>query len=341
MTTHGPVHCTVDLSAPGRQLGRLELPRSTNSSGWAHLFVPIATVANGTGPTVLVLAGNHGDEYEGQIAALKLLRRLEPHEVSGRVVVIPCLSGEASSLGTRLWPNGANFNRSFPGRPDGPTHEQLAWFLTTVLMPMSDAVIDIHTGGRTARFIPCSHMHWVEDPAQRREMARGMLAWNTDFNFVYIDIAGSGLLPNEAESQGKTVITTELGGGGYCSAVTHGIAERGLDNVLRHLGVLQGAVRTRADLGLGDPVVLDGRDPANYVLAPASGLWETLLDPGDPVQQGQPVGRIHFMDEPGREPVTLSSPSEGVVAVVRAIVPTEQGDNVFVVGTRLSLEELR
>ena len=341
MTTYGPVHCTVDLSAPGRQVGRLELPRSTNTSGWAHLFLPIATVANGDGPTVLVLAGNHGDEYEGQIAALKLLRRLDDNGVSGRVVIIPCLSREASAGGTRLWPTGANFNRSFPGRPDGPANEQLAWFLTTVLMPMSDVVIDIHTGGRSARFVPCSHMHWADDPEQRREMARGMLAWNTDFNFIYIDIAGSGLLPNEAESQGKTVITTELGGGGYCSAATHGIAERGLDNVLRHLRVLAGPVETRADLGLPDPVVLDGRDPANYLLAPESGLWETLVDPGEPVAKGQPVGRIHFMERPEREPITLTAPAEGVVAVVRAIVPTEQGDNVFVMGTRLSLDELR
>ncbi len=341
MTTCGPVHCTLDLSASGRQVGRLELPRSTNTSGWSHLFIPIATVGNGDGPTVVVLAGNHGDEYEGQIAALKLLRHLDEDDVSGRVIIIPCLSPQASSSGTRLWPSGANFNRSFPGRPDGPPNEQLAHFLTTVLMPMSDVVIDIHTGGRSARFVPCSHMHWVEKPEQRREMARGMLAWNTDFHFIYIDIAGSGLLPNEAESQGKTVITTELGGGGYCSAETHGIAERGLANVLRHLGVLAGRVETRADLGRPDPVVLDGRDPGNYLLAPESGLWETLLDPGDPVTDGQPVGRLHFIERPEREPITLTAPTEGVVACVRALVPTEQGDNVLVVGTRLSLDELR
>ena len=173
MTTCGPVHCTLDLSASGRQVGRLELPRSTNTSGWSHLFIPIATVGNGDGPTVVVLAGNHGDEYEGQIAALKLLRHLDEDDVSGRVIIIPCLSPQASSSGTRLWPSGANFNRSFPGRPDGPPNEQLAHFLTTVLMPMSDVVIDIHTGGRSARFVPCSHMHWVEKPEQRREMREG------------------------------------------------------------------------------------------------------------------------------------------------------------------------
>ena len=38
----------------------------------------------------------------------------------------------------------------------------------------------------------------------------GMLAWNTDVHFVYIDIAGTGLLVGEAERQGKIVVSTEL-----------------------------------------------------------------------------------------------------------------------------------
>ncbi len=204
--TH-PVECTIDLSAPGRQVGRLELPKSTNTGGWAHQFIPIASIASGEGPTALLLGGNHGDEYEGQVACLRLLRELRPEQVRGRVIVIPCLSPEASKAGTRLWPSGANFNRSFPGRVDGPANEQLAHFLSTVLFPQSDYVIDIHSGGNTGRFIPCSHMHVVDDPAQRRAMLEGMQAWNSDYHYLYIDIAGHGLLPVEAERQGKVVVT--------------------------------------------------------------------------------------------------------------------------------------
>ena len=51
------VACTIDLSAPGKQLGRLALPKITNTGGWASTFIPIASVANGDGPNVLVLAG--------------------------------------------------------------------------------------------------------------------------------------------------------------------------------------------------------------------------------------------------------------------------------------------
>jgi predicted deacylase len=335
--TH-PIACTVDLSAVGRQLGRLEIPKSTNTGGWAHGFVPIATVAAGSGPTVLVLGGNHGDEYEGQVAGLKLLRELEPGAVSGRVIVIPCLSPDASRARTRLWPSGANFNRSFPGSPDGPANEQLADFLSTILFPIADVVIDMHSGGTTGCFLPCSHMHVVGDAGQRRAMLDGMLAWCSDYHFLYIDIAGHGLLPVEAERQGKVVITTELGGGGYVPASVHRLAERGLRNVLRHVGVLEGEVETRASMGLPEAVILDGRDPANYVFAPVSGIFETLVDPGDRVTAGELVGRLHSLELPGQPPVEITAPRDGVTACVRAISTTEQGDNVVVVGQPITAE---
>src|SRR5205823_5023398 len=218
------VNPTIARAAPGKQVGSLRLPRSGNTAGWAATYVPIACVARGEGPTVLVLGGNHGDEYEGQVAGLKLLRSLQPQQVSGRVIVLPVLSVDASKAGTRLWPSGVNFNRSFPGRPDGPPNEQLADYFTRVLFPMSDVVIDMHSGGRTAWFIPCSHMHVVDDPAQRKAMLEGMQAWNSDWHFLYVDVNGNGLLPVEAEDQGKVVITTELGGGGRVPAPVHELA---------------------------------------------------------------------------------------------------------------------
>ena len=205
---------------------------------------------------------------------------------------------------------------------------------------MSDVVVDVHSGGDDSLFLPCSHMHWVDDSDQRKRMAAGMFAWNTDHHFIYIDVAGSGLLPSEAERQGKLVITAELGGGGYVSARMHDLTERGLKNVLRHLGVLVGEVETRASLGLPDAVILDGRTPANYVFAPESGIWETLVDPGDAVAEGQSVGRIHSLERPDQAPIVVESPCDGIIVNVRARAATAQGDNIFVAAGLLSPGEL-
>jgi N-alpha-acetyl-L-2,4-diaminobutyrate deacetylase len=335
-----PVSCTIDLTAPGKQIGHLAFPKITNTAGWASTFVHIASIANGDGPTVLVLAGNHGDEYEGQVAALRLLQELQPGQVHGRVIVVPVLSPAASKANTRNWPSGANFNRSFPGNPDGPPNEQLADFLTQALFPMADVVIDMHSGGRSAWFLPCSHMHVVDDPIQRRAMLEGMEAWCSDWHYLYIDVNGNGLLPVEAENQGKLVITTELGGGGRVPASIHRLAWSGLNNVLRHVGVLEGKAHTRASLGLPPAVIIDGRDPRNIVVSPEDGMWEAMLEPGDAVREGEPVGRLWFIDRPDRPAELLLSPCDGYVVVTKAIPVTEQGDSVFVVGTPIDRSEL-
>jgi N-alpha-acetyl-L-2,4-diaminobutyrate deacetylase len=334
--TEPAVTSTIDLTAPGKQVGRLQYPKITDTGGWAYSFVPIATIANGDGPTVLVSGGNHGDEYEGQVAAMRLVQEIDPAQVTGRIVVVPVISTAASKANTRMWPSQANFNRSFPGRPDGPPNEQLADYFTRILFPMSDVVVDMHSGGRTAWFIPCSHMHVVDDPAQRKAMLEGMQAWNSEWHFLYVDVNGHGLLPVEAENQGKVVITTELGGGGRVPAPVHELAWSGLTNVLRHVGVLVGEVVRRET----PATILDGRDATNYVIAEEDGIFEGLLEPGDAVSAGDPVGRLWFPDRIDRAPTVLRAPLDGVLAVIRAIPATEAGDSVFVTGQPIDASAL-
>ena len=145
-----------------------------------------------------------------------------------------------------------------------------------------------------------------------------MLAWNSDFHFLYVDVNGNGLLPVEAEDQGKIVITTELGGGGRVPEPVHRLAWSGLTNVLRHVGVLEGEVLTRASLGLPDAVILDGRDTRNYVIAEETGLFEGLLEPGSRRPRRR-SGRPDLVPRPAGAPTrsscrrrsTASSPSSG------------------------------
>lgn len=334
--TDPAVSATIDLTAPGKQLGRLQYPKISNTGGWAFSFVPIATIGNGDGPTVLVSGGNHGDEYEGQVAALRLVQELDPAQVHGRIVVVPVVSKDASRANTRMWPTGANFNRSFPGRPDGPPNEQLADYFTRVLFPAADVVIDMHSGGRTAWFIPCSHMHVVDDPAQRRAMLEAMQAWNSDYHFLYVDVNGTGLLPVEAENQGKIVVTTELGGGGRVPAPVHALAWSGLLNVLRHVGVLEGEVVRR------DPpaVILDGRDPDNYVICDEGGIFEGLLEPGEEVRAGDAVARVWDPDHLDRKPAVVEAPRDGVLACIRSIPVVEAGDAAFTLGQPIDAASL-
>ena len=332
---------SIDYSKNGKQQSFLRVPYSHNLGGWANVMIPITVLARGEGPTVLVLGGNHGDEYQGQIAAMRLARELSPDAIHGRLILIPSLNFPAAKAATRLSPlDGMNMNRAFPGNAEGSVTSQIAHYLTHTLFPMSDAIIDIHSGGRSMDFVPCSHMHLVPDRTQRRKMLEAMLAWNTDFSFLYTDIAGSGLLPVEAENQGKTVVTTELGGGEGVPASVHRIAQGGLRNVLIHLGVLEGDLQTRASLGKPPAILTQALHADNYRLAPESGVFEVAVDLGDRVSRGQPVGYIHHLERPDRDPEIIESSRDGFLITARVPCLTQQGDCVAVIGEEVAVESL-
>jgi N-alpha-acetyl-L-2,4-diaminobutyrate deacetylase len=323
------VRSTVDFTAPGKQYGHLYVPYSHNLGGWANLMLPVAVIARGSGPTALVLAGNHGDEYPGQIAVGHLLRELEPENVTGRLILIPTLTMPAAKAATRLSPlDGKNFNRCFPGNPTGTPSEVVAHYLSTVLFPLADIVVDIHTGGRSMDFEPCAHMHLVPKGPQRTAMLAATEAWNTDFCFLYTDIAGTGLLPVEAENQGKIVVTTEMGGSENVTALVHAETQLGLRNVLKHLGVLVGRAVTRAALGLGPTRWVQALNWEDYRFAPESGVYENHVPLGEDVAAGQVLGAIHFLERPDREPVSVVASAAGVLIATRAPSLVAQGDCV-------------
>lgn len=325
-----PIHTDVDFQAQGKQQGYLYLPYSYNLGGWANLMIPI-TVLNqgGGGPTALVLAGNHGDEYPGQVAILRMARELALDQVLGRLILIPCLSVHASKAMTRLSPlDGRNFNRCFPGKPDGTPSEVLAHYLTTVLFPQADIVVDMHTGGRSMDFFPCAHMHLVPDREQRRQMVAGTEAWHSELAFLYTDIAGTGLLPVEAERQGKIVITTEMGGGEPVTTAVHRLTQTGLRNVLTHFGVVAGRVPTREERGVKPVRWVQALDREDYRFAPESGIYENLVPLGADVAAGEAVGQIHFLERPEREPEVVRALSAGVLIGTRGPSVVAQGDCV-------------
>jgi predicted deacylase len=286
---------------------------------------------------VLALGGNHGDEYQGLVAIMKLARELEPEMVRGRIILIPSLNLPAARAATRLSPlDGMNMNRAFPGDAEGPVTSQIAHYLRTVLFPISDVVIDIHSGGRSMEFVPCAHMHLVPDREQRAKMFAAMLAWGTDFCFIYADIAGTGLLPVEAENQGKLVVTTELGGGECIPASVHRIAQSGLKNVLAHVGALKGREKVRK----APAIITQATNREDYILAPESGIFEVCVDLGTKVKKGQVVGYIHHLERPDRAPEEIIAQSAGYLITMRAPCLTQQGDCVAVIARQVSEREV-
>ena len=333
------VIASINLADEGKATGYLKIGDSTNNSGWATFCVPIIKIKNGKGPTVLVLAGNHGDEYEGQFAAADLAHTLEISDVTGRIIIIPCLSQQASKAGNRLWNTGVNFNRSFPGDENGSVSDKLAYYITHDLLPMVDAVMDIHSGGRGHFFIPCSHMVWARDKEQRQRMFKTMTSWNTTHHLIFPEQPGTdpySLLVGEAERQGKDLFTTELGGAGIATFETTQLGKLGVRNALRHYGVLKGQPKSRVESGQSPPIFLDMRGPHAYHSATHTGLYENIIGLGKAVKKGEVVGLIHEMDHPDTPAVKIFAQQNGVVGVMRGFPRVTPGDVVAVIGKAYS-----
>ena len=329
------VSCSIDLESEGKSTGYLTIGDSTNHSGWATYMVPIIKYKNGAGPTVLVLAGNHGDQYEGQFAARDLANNLDINEVTGRIIIIPCLSQPAAKAGTRLWPDGTNFNRIFPGNENGAVHGKLAYYLSSELFPQVDAVFELHSGGRGHHFIPCSHMVWSADVNQRKKMINSMTSYNTSHHMVFPEQPGTDpttLLPGLVERLGKELITTELGGSGVATFESTTVAKDGLRNGLRYFKVIKGAAKTRQELGLSAPLFLDLRGSRSYHSATRAGLYENVKGCGDAVTEGEVIGLIHDMDHPDTPATEIKAKQSGVIGVMRGFPRVGVGDVVAVLG---------
>ena len=96
---------SIDLDAPGKRIGHLELLWSDDEHAYGIIPVPIAVIANGNGPSVLVTAGVHGDEYEGLVITRKLIAELSPARSPGA-------SSSCRASTGRPCAHGAGFRRS-------------------------------------------------------------------------------------------------------------------------------------------------------------------------------------------------------------------------------------
>jgi predicted deacylase len=337
------ITCPLDFDKDGKQVGHLRLPHSSNTSAYGWIGIPIAVIRNGSGPTVYLGAGNHGDEYEGQITLVRLIRELDPKAIQGRLIILPAENLPAAMNHSRCSPiDGGNLNRSFPGEPDAPDHrptEAIAYYIANALLPMCDVLIDLHSGGKTLDYVPSALIRRARiDDAMFERSIGALRAFGAPIGYIVeggSPSAGGGdgtprTLPAYAESKGIMALGTELGGAGTLTPRTLRVARRGVYNTLAHLGLIEdnpyADERTNTRL-----VSVGGTD--YYVHAPCRGAFEPAFALGDEVEAGQLCGLIHQIDDPSEPPREVRFERSGVAFCKRPITGVERGDCLAHLGT--------
>ena len=99
------------------------------------------------GPTVLITAGIHGDEVNGVEIVRQIIAKGINKPKRGTIICIPVINVFGFIHMDRLFPDGRDLNRVFPGSKNGSLASRVAHQLMTKVVPHADLILDFHTGG--------------------------------------------------------------------------------------------------------------------------------------------------------------------------------------------------
>jgi len=327
MSRGSRIACSIDLQGPGRRVGYLGVPFSDDVHAYGVIPVPIAVLTGGAGPTVLLTAGVHGDEYEGQIVLRRLLREIDPMTLNGRIILMPAVNLPAVRAARRTSPlDGGNMNRAFPGSANGGPTAQIAHWIETVLLAECDAALDLHSGGRTAEYLPCGYVY-EGGPRAAKKIALAH-AFGAPATVLVGSTAEDRSLSAAAERAGIPMIAAELTGGAAVSTSALAIADAGTRAVLRHLGVVAepdaGSERRTRFVRIADR--------RHFVFCPRPGIFEPCAMLGDTVAAGDLAAVVHDLDDPTAQPTEVRFVAGGLVLVRRLPALAAAGDYLFTTG---------
>lgn len=316
----------VDLGAPGRQIGFIRVEHSVHRSAYGTIPIPLAVFANGEGPTLLLMAGSHGDEYEGQLALTRLIRELDVDRVRSRILVLPAANGPAVTAGQRTSPlDEGNLNRSFgESYTDTPTG-CIAAFIAEELFTHCDVVLDLHSGGSSLSHLSCSYADLGTDKATAQRTFAALEAMNAPLSWAQSGCPSGPVAGRAALRKGAIHLSGEFGGGGRLDHSALEVAERCIYRLLDHLGILPMEEKWRADIATR--LVFNIQD--HFIYAPKDGVLEPLVALGDRIEAGQLAGYMHRPESPLEAPVELRFKAGGIVSVIRAMGRSREGDCLF------------
>lgn len=229
------------------------------------------------GPSVLFMAGMHGDETNG-IEIMRNLLKEKYFEMleRGSVVAIPITNVVSFLNRSRELPDGRDLNRCFPGTRSGSLGSRIAYDLTKKIIPIIDMGVDFHTGGNEINNYP--QVRCVFESEKSLSLGRSFGA-PFILNSPYRDKS----LRKEAAKNGKPILVYEAGESFRFSKV--GITE-GVNGCLRLMTNLK-----MLDVATPKPQSIT-LNSSKWIRAKISGLFRTRKKFGTYVEKDQVIGVV-------------------------------------------------
>lgn len=272
------------------------------------------------GPTLVVTAGVHGDEYEGVRAIFEIVDEIDAVAMSGDLICVPVCNPPAFWNVVRCSPvDGANLARVFPGRSDGILTERIAWTIDNELLPLADFYLDLHSAG--VRFLMPTMVGYEAGDSRAEAAAR---AFGAPVLWAH-DVIAPGRTVSAARARRIPWLYTEARGAGRIHLDDLAVYRNGIRNLMRHLGILPGDVVTRDPewFLFGDGNVDDS------ITSDASGFLVPEVELLQNVDAGERLGRL--LDLYGQTIRSYAAPRSGVVALIHACPLIQEGDPLFLI----------
>ncbi|MCC2547758.1 succinylglutamate desuccinylase/aspartoacylase family protein [Hymenobacter sp. BT175] len=267
------------------------------------------------GPTVLLMAGMHGDEVNGIETIRRLIRRDQLRPLCGTIIAIPILNIYGFLNFSREVPDGKDVNRSFPGHPRGSLASRVAHRFMREVMPLVDYGIDFHTGG-------AARSNYSQVRCQLGIPENDALAAAFAAPFTLHSALRPGSLREAAWKQQKSIIVYETGESLRLEEAGIERALEGTFRVLKHLGMLAEAPAAAR------PTIVCMRH--TWLRARFAGLFRSHVQNGQYLEKGQTYGSV--ADPYGEMAVRLESPVAGYVIGLNHMPVVNQGDALLHIG---------
>ncbi len=221
------------------------MPVTTMLNG-AVLAVPLHVITGRSpGPTFGIITNTHGDEFLATMAIREFVLALDTAKLKGRVVLVPVANPMATAGFGRLTPEQhgrTDLHEVYPGNARGNTTQMIAATITGQVLHHVDALIDFHSGGSGGRLqARVDHNSKAPDALKQKNIA---LARAFGAPFVH-ENEFAGAAAHYLNACGVPAVNPEVGGcylGPEASQYYTAMMTRGLEGMMRHLGMIEGEV---------------------------------------------------------------------------------------------------
>ncbi len=306
---------------------RLTLDVTTMPDGNMLSLHALVAAGREAGPKVVVLAGVHGDEYEGIVAIPEIFQRLDPSAMRGTFVAVPVCNVPAFVTATRSSPiDGLNMARVFPGDLHGTLTQRIAYWLGERIMRHADLIIDLHSGG-IAYNLPTLVGYYRPENDLGRRTRKIAMEFGADVVWAHPAIAPGRTMSFAAEHN-IPGLYTEAPGGGRVRQADFETFVSGVMNSLKAMQLLDG----QPDVKPPTHRLVGNGDLDHIIAANAGGLFIAHTRLLADVRTGDRLGEVR--DPNGRTLEDVRASADGVVITMRGLVRVNAGDGLFALAVR-------